>query len=124
MYLEIFVVATSLVLGFLLLLLTAVTQLQAYAARGDENPTFTAFRGPLSACFRTRSRNKRRKSRAAGAVGTTDDPGTARDGPSLGKKARRTERRRQIKRVLVNTTKQQPSHTLLPGPYSLPIELP
>lgn len=96
MFLEVFVVATSLVLGCFLLVLTAVTQLQTYAASRDGRPTLTAL---LVAGFR-----KNRRNRPAGAAHITGDPSTTGDGRSPGKKARRTERRRQ-KHALVNINK-------------------
>ena len=97
MFLEIFVVTTSLLLGCFLLVLTTVTQLQIHAASGGGRPILTAFPGALASCF------SKKRSRAAGVVRAANDP--ARDGRCPGKKARRTERRRQIKRALVN--KQQ-----------------
>lgn len=96
MFLEVFVVATSLVLGCFLLILTTVTQLQTYAASRDGRPTLTAL---LVAGFR-----KNRRNRPAEAEHITGDPLTIGDGRSPGKKARRTERRRQ-KHALVSINK-------------------
>ena len=98
MYLEVFVVATSLALVCCLLFLTAVTQLHVHSETRDGAATLASFRAMLA--FRLSGNRKSRRAAKKGVCISHSGTVTARDGRSPGKKARRTERRRQ-KRALV-----------------------
>ena len=99
MSLEFFVIATSLTLGGLLVLLTVITQLQVHATAGLRAP-WTYLRAAVYSSLRGRGRG--------GAECAT----RTADGRPLGKRAKRTERRRQ-RRALVksgNLDHQQRNH--------------
>ena len=87
---EVFVVASSVILGCVLVFLTVVTQVQVHTATCLA-AAWTSARAVL--CLRLRARFRRNDG--------TSGPATSRDRQAPGKRARRTERRR-LKRALIN----------------------